>query len=159
VQRWARAYLAHGRVTITATRDDSRAAVVADWSRARGDAVMIAARRADVIDLNQRARSLLQQQHRLPLEQLTIGRRSFAVGDQVITTRNDRATGTLNGQRGTIAAIDTTRGSVTVTFDRGTSVTIDRPQLAAGRLEHAYALTAHRAQGATVDETFILGGE
>jgi ATP-dependent exoDNAse (exonuclease V) alpha subunit len=48
---------------------------------------------------------------------------------------------------------------VTVVFDRGAHVTLDRPELAAGQLEHAYALTAHRAQGATVDETFVLGGE
>jgi hypothetical protein len=38
-------------------------------------------------------------------------------------------------------------------------VTIDSDYLTAGRLDHGYAITAHRAQGATVDRTFVLGSE
>lgn len=154
VERWARAYRDHGRITIGETATKTRAALVNDWSRAEGDAVMIAARRDDVRDLNQRARELLKETGRLPREQVTIGTRSFAVGDRVIGTRNDRAVGILNGQRGTVADIDCNRSSVDVQLDKGARIT-----LSDDRLDHAYAITAHRAQGATVDQSFVLGSE
>ena len=40
-------------------------------------------------------------------DQLEIDGRRFAVGDEIITTRNDYRLGVLNGTRATITAIDT----------------------------------------------------
>lgn len=158
-ERWARAYRDHGRITVADSARDARAALVNDWSRAEGEAVMIAGRRADVRDLNDRARQLLQQQGRLSLDELQVGCRAFAAGDRVVGTRNDRSRGILNGQRGTITEIDHDHQAAAVTLDGGRRITLDRGYLSEGHLDHAYALTAHRAQGATVDRAFVLGSE
>jgi len=159
VERWARAYRDHGRITVAANAHDARAALVNDWSRADGEAVMIAARRADVRDLNDRARQLLQDQGHLSKDELEIGGRAFAQGDRVVGTRNDRHRGILNGQRGTVRDIDHDHQSVKVELDSGREITLDSGYLGDGHLDHAYALTAHRAQGATVDKSFVLCSE
>jgi ATP-dependent exoDNAse (exonuclease V) alpha subunit len=74
---------------------------------------MLAARRADVADLNARARTLLTATGRLGDSRFTSpeddGGRSFAVGDIVIARRNDYSTGLLNGQRGLVTHVDPDR--------------------------------------------------
>ena len=157
VERWARAYRDHGRITVADNARDARAALVNDWSRAKGEAVMIAARRTDVHDLNDRARQLLKEQGRLGKDEVEVAGRAFAEQDRVVGTRNDRQRGILNGQRGTVSKVDREQQSVTVRLDKGREVTLDSGFLAEGKLDHAYALTAHKAQGATVDRAFVLG--
>ncbi len=44
-------------------------------------------------------------------------------------------------------------------LDRGARVELPDSYARAGRLEHGYASTAHRAQGATVDRAFVLGSD
>jgi conjugative relaxase-like TrwC/TraI family protein len=158
VEHWARAYRDAGNITIGETAPDTRAALVNDWSRAEGDRLMIAGRRSDVRDLNDRARQLLRAQGDLGPDELTVAGRGFATGDQILTTRNDHRLGVLNRQRGIIEANDTEHRTITVQLD-GTQLELDDTYLHAGHLDHGYAITAHRAQGATVDRTFVLGSD
>ena len=159
VEQWARAYRARGQITVGENAPATRAALVNDWSRADGDRLMIAARREDVRDLNERAREFLQHDGRLGPDELFVADRAFATGDRVIGVKNDRRAGILNGQRGTVTAADAETRSLAVTLDGGEAVTLGPGYLDAGHLEHGYAITAHRAQGATVDRTFVLGSE
>jgi Ti-type conjugative transfer relaxase TraA len=159
VECWARAYRDHGRITVARRASDARAALINDWYRADGDKLMIAARRDDVRDLNDRARQLLQAHGDLGADQLEVAGRGFAVGDRVVGQRNDRQLGILNGQRATVRAIDRDQRSVDVELDGGKRITLDRGYLDAGHIDHGYAITAHRAQGATVDRTFVLGSD
>ncbi len=159
VERWARAYRDHGQITVGDSVESVRAALVNDWSRAGGDRLMIAARRGDVADLNQRARQLLQDQGDLGPDELAVAAGGFATGDRVIGARNDRRAGIPNGQRGAISATDAVQRSVDVALDDGRSIRLGPDYLDAGHLDHGYAITAHRAQGATVDRTFVLGSE
>jgi hypothetical protein len=159
VERWARAYRDRGRITIADSASAARAALVNDWSRADGDRLMIAARRQDVRDLNERARDLLRSKGAIGEDELEVGDRSFAVGDRVVGRRNDRGLGIVNGQRGTVRAIDVEGPSVEVELDGGARVRLPAEYLGAGHLDHGYAVTAHRAQGATVDRAFVLGSD
>jgi hypothetical protein len=159
VERWARAYRDAGHITVARRPDEARAALVNDYVRADGDRLMIAARRSDVRDLNDLTREVLRSRDELGPDELTIAGRGFAVGDRVVGTRNDRRLGILNGQRGTVRQVDREHETITVTLGDSNDVTLDSCYLAAGRLDHGYAITAHRAQGATVDRTFVLGSE
>jgi hypothetical protein len=76
-----------------------------------------------------------------------------------MTLTNDYRLGVLNGQRGTIIHIDPRRGSVAVTFDDDTTKTVPAAYLDAGGLDHAYAMTVHKAQGQTCDYVYVLGDE
>ncbi len=73
--------------------------------------------------------------------------------------RNRRALGLLNGMRGTVSAVDLSRGTMTVSLPDGGEVSVPRTYLEAGHVSHGYAMTIHKAQGMTVDRTFVLGGE
>ena len=154
--------VAHGRVHVHATKDDARAEIVASWHERISDgdsAFMLASRHDDVDNLNQHARSVLQADGRIGPDLLEVDGRPFAVGDSVMTLTNDYRLGVLNGQRGTIANIDQRRGSVTVTFDDKTTKTISAEYLEEGGLDHAYAMTIHKAQGQTCDYGYVLGDE
>jgi ATP-dependent exoDNAse (exonuclease V) alpha subunit len=48
---------------------------------------------------------------------------------------------------------------LTIELDDGARVDLDRSYLGEGHLDYAYALTAHRAQGATVGRAYVLGSD
>lgn len=160
------AFAGHGRVTTGATAEQIRERLVDDWlqahhGRAPGEVgVMLAARRVDVEDLNARARRRLQDAGRLTGQALAAGERDFAVGDRVLCGRNDRRLGVLNGDLATVTAISHDARTLTVDLDRGEqNVELPARYLNAGHLNHAYAMTAHKAQGATVEQAWVLGSD
>ena len=70
---------------------------------------MIAQRRADVADLNARARERAARRGALGRDELELAGGAFAVGDRVVVKRNDRRLGVNNGQRGRVTASSPTR--------------------------------------------------
>ncbi len=141
----------------------ARQRLLADWwAHARNDSagnVMIALRRRDVRDLNALGRQMMDAAGLLGAERVTYRGREFAVGDRIVCRRNDDLIGVRNGTRGTVADIDTADGRVTVATDDGHRIRLAPYYLERGLLQHAYALTGHSAQGATVDRAFVLAGE
>jgi hypothetical protein len=61
--------------------------------------------------------------------------------------------------RATVVDVDTDRHTVSVELQGGRRVDLDATYLEHGHLDHGYALTAHAAQGATVDRAFVLGSD
>lgn len=160
LEAFARAYTSHDRVVTSPDAASTRARLVQDWWQATNegsDALMLAHRRADVADLNQRARDRMREAGHLGPDTLECPGRSFAVGDRVLTARNDRGLDVINGQTGVLAAADE-RG-LTVQLPDGRELELPADYARAGHLDHGYAMTAHRAQGATVDQTFVLGSD
>jgi conjugative relaxase-like TrwC/TraI family protein len=152
------AYVQHNRIHQATTSDDARELLVEQWASARAageDALMVAARLADVDDLNRRARAALRAQRRLGPDQIVLAGRAYAGGDVVLALRNDYRLGVLNGTRAVIDRIDTGRRHILAVTDRERLV-IPFAYAAAGHLTHGYATTIHKAQGATVDRCFVL---
>src|SRR5207302_1083813 len=87
---------------------------------------------------------------------ITIADRSFAVGDRVMTLRNDRRRGVLNGEQGIVTGIDPHTQTVTVRTNAQHDIVLPPPYLLAGNLAHAYAMTIHKAQGMTCDIALAL---
>jgi ATP-dependent exoDNAse (exonuclease V) alpha subunit len=120
---------------------------------------MIAHGRSDVADVNQRARARLQRAGQLGADALDVDGRRFAVGDRITTTANDRRLGITNGTRATITAIDPETRDTTIRLAGNTEITLPASYVDAGNVDHGYATTAHRALGATVDHSFVLGSD
>jgi ATP-dependent exoDNAse (exonuclease V) alpha subunit len=114
---------------------------------------MIAHRRADVAELNALARHRMHREDRLGTEELVAGTRAFAVGDRVIARSNDRRAGVVNGTRAEVVGVDLERRSISLRTGDGVGRELGSSYLDDGWLDHAYALTAHAAQGATVDRS------
>jgi conjugative relaxase-like TrwC/TraI family protein len=152
-----RRLVAHGRVTITDSADAVRRKMVEDWLVARRhgeDPVMLAARRADVDELNRLARAELVSAGEVQPGGLTVHGRTFAVGDRVMTLSNRRQLGVVNGARGTVTTINAT--SIAVALDRGTTIDLPVEYVRGGHLGHAYATTIHKAQGLTCDRALLF---
>jgi conjugative relaxase-like TrwC/TraI family protein len=154
-----RAYEDHGRVHLSPSSEHARRALVADWAASASDgnvARMYAPRRADVEDLNERARAELRRRGVLEADLIISGDRGFAEGDEVLCLRNDRRLRVLNGTRGVVRGASD--GSLLVDTEAGRR-TLSADYLEAGHVAHGYASTIHKAQGATVDRAFVLGSE
>jgi conjugative relaxase-like TrwC/TraI family protein len=102
--------------------------------------------------LNDRAREMLRDEDGLGSDQ-SYGSVRIAAGDRVICRRNDRRADVDNGTRGTVRVADD--AGVTIDTDRGGLRRLG-PEYVAEHLEHAYALTGHGMQGATVERAFVV---
>ncbi len=161
------AYEQRGFVHVGATKADAVRALVAQWVEAgeqqpAASRLMLAGERADVRALNAQARDRLQQSGQLdtgPSIVTAHGPREIAMGDRLVCTRNSRHYAVRNGQLGTVEAMTGT-GQNTVLqlrLDDGQR-RVELPIQHYPHVDHGYALTTHKAQGVTVDQSFVLVG-
>jgi conjugative relaxase-like TrwC/TraI family protein len=146
-----------GRIDTFDNPAGAREAAVSEWARAAGEvgvdqAVMIARDNDTRRALNQAAREL-RRDHGLLGEQRVFGHRDLAVGDRVICRRNDALLDVDNGTRGTVRHLDEDR----VVIETDSHLIRELPaQYVAEHVEHAYALTGHGMQGATVEAAIVV---
>ena len=151
----------HGHIITAANADHLRQRMVTDWYQAyaNGNTVLISAsRRSAVADLNQRARQTLAEHGHLGPTVLSHNEADYAIGDQVMTLRNNRRIGLANGELGTVEGPGDA-GGLRMRLRNGRSKEIPADYIDAGHLTHGYASTIHKAQGATVDQSFILADD
>ena len=149
------------RIHVYPDAESCRDGLVDDWWAARqagSQADMYALRRADVEDLNRRARVRVAQAGLLSAETVTAGERRYAVGDEVLALRNDRRLQVVNGTRATVTAVDPAARTITIqTGDN--SVVVPPGYLDAGHLSHGYAITINKSEGGTTGRSFSLGSD
>lgn len=162
------AYLTHDRVRILNDPTDLHNLAVDDWWTAHTeghDALLLAGTRSEAHTLNRLARDRANGEHLLTGPTLTVAGRSFQTGDRVLICRNDTNQTTPdgdpvridNGTLGTITAVQPDTRTVDVDLRTGQTVRIGREYLEAGHLDHGYAMTIHKSQGATCDQVFVVG--
>lgn len=123
-----------------------------DWDRAVDQhgvdqAVLIARDQQTRTVLNAESRARYAQRGALG-EEWEFGSVTLAIGDRVIARRNDYETDVDNGTRGTVTALHAT--GIEIRTDGGTLRAMPASYVAE-HVEHAYALTGHGMQGATVE--------
>lgn len=161
------AYRQHGRLHTRDDPDELRYAAVTAYLKARDEqqdpwqTVLLAPTRDDVTHLNTLTRAALLAQGRLGRDELRIdtpdGEVGYRTGDQVLVTRNDHHRGLLNGTTAHIRELH--RDGLTLQTSHGARVRVSREWLVDGRLDHAYAMTLHKAQGRTVHTALLVGGD
>jgi hypothetical protein len=163
VERAVEMYRHHRRLIIGHDRDDTMARAVKDWYRhvtATGDltsGLLIGYDNDTVAELNQQARSHLAASQRLNGPILRTAERVFETGDRILCRKNQDRLDVLNGDVGTVIAVDSDHGTLTVRLDRDPE-TRELPSwyLEEGHVDYGYALTGHKAQGVTTGRTFTL---
>lgn len=157
------AYEDHERIT-SGDRDQMLDALYAGWkadTEAGHTSLMIAGDQTSVDELNARARA-----DRVAAGQVTglgvaIAEGATAgVGDHVVTRQNNRRVATgrrwvRNGDQWTVLATHAD-GSMTLQRAKGVGVVVLPGDYVGEHVELAYATTAHRVQGKTVDTTHAL---
>lgn len=160
-----------GRISASPTRDAMLSDIVGSYlsdARAIGhdQTLLLAHRRRDVRELNNLVRQALQQAgeitggreytvtDRSASGQARSVRREFGTGDRVLFRQNSRVLGVENGTVGTVIA--THAGSLDVRVGE----TVKRVNLAEySHIDHAYARTLHKGQGATAERVHgVLSG-
>jgi conjugative relaxase-like TrwC/TraI family protein len=158
----AATYQAHDRIHVNETADEARAQMVIDWyeARQRGETPsMLALRRSHVRELNLRARGLLVEDGTVSTDGATWAGRTFATGDEIVCLDNDRRLGLHNALLGRVVDVDQEHGLVIEAKTSGRLTEVPSGYLAAGHVDHAYALTIHRAQGMTTGRTLLLADD
>ena len=122
--------------------------------------LILAHRRKDVAKLNDSVRKALIAQ-----DQLTNGRKyetangtkTFAIGERILFTQNDSTLGVKNGTLGTV--LKTEANAITIQPDDHAAKPIIVNLETYNSLDHGYAVTIHKSQGATVDKTWAFATE
>ena len=122
--------------------------------------LLIGHRNTTVGQLNKRARSLIAETGLLQGPTWNVNDRMFQTGERVVCLKNRSRLGVLNGDFATVTAIDIERRTITIHLDRNDhSVTVPHWYLDDGHLDWGYALTGHKAQGATVRRAHTVAGD
>jgi len=155
------AYESQGMVRTGWTRDDAISTLIAEWEREYDltkTSLILAHRRRDVRMLNELARSKLVERglvevgHAFKTED---GLRQFSVGDQIVFLKNEGSLGVKNGMLARV--IEAQPGRIVAEVGDGD----DRRQVVVeqrfyANVDHGYATTVHKSQGATVDRVKVL---
>ena len=78
--------------------------------------------------------------------------RNFAVGDRIITLHNNKGLKVENGSLGTIWELGADGVARVDLGDRETTLDLNRYR----QIDHAYAVTIHRSQGATLEHSILF---
>ena len=152
-------YLERGHVTsgdtVDAVIDKLVRDAVADLEKGSSTAVLAHANR-DVKQLNASIRDLRIKKGQLANE-CTFGvsegqRIEVGQGDRILFRRNDHRLGVKNGSLGTV--ISAQDDFLEVQIDEGDIVGVHASDY--DQLSHGYAMTVHKSQGITVDQTRVL---
>ncbi|CAM3595385.1 Ti-type conjugative transfer relaxase TraA [Agrobacterium radiobacter] len=133
--------------------------------------IALAHRRVDVRAINDAIRQGLQAKGVLAkatgnetgsgeiIYQTVNGKRAFAAGDRIVLLRNDRALAVKNGMLGTVESVEPDALHLRLDGSSGGQKTGRRITIRPKdyqSFDHGYATTIHKAQGATVDRSFVM---
>ncbi len=155
------AYAQRNMVRTAWTRDEAITALIADWDQEYDPAkatLILAHRRVDVGLLNEMARGKLVERgvieagHAFKTQG---GTRHFAAGDQIAFLKNEGSLGVKNGMLARV--IEAQPGRIVAEIgssDDRRRVVVEQRFYA--DVDHGYATTVHKSQGATVDRVKVL---
>lgn len=169
-------YHKHDAIHFADSRERAKDELIRAWGDDRAASgtekasLILAHTRADVRELNERAREMLKERGELGREitveverelsapdgTLTIerGERRLAAGERVMFLKNERELGVKNGTLGKVLEIDRKALRIRLDGREGREVEFRLADYAA--LDYGYAATVHKAQGATVERSFVL---
>lgn len=143
------------------TSAEAMESLIDDWDKEHDpqkSSLILAHRRRDVRMLNEMARARLVERQLVDngcAFETEDGARLFAANDQIIFLKNEASLGVKNGMLARI--IEARSGHLVAEIGRGE----DRRQVAIDQhfyanVDHGYATTIHKSQGATVDRVKVL---
>ena len=148
-------YVGHQRLRTAETRDEALQRAVEAWAQdvTEGkDAVLMAWRRANVAELNARARVVMEELGVLFGPELVApGGRAYRAGDPVVVLAPVPEAGLVTSERAEVAGVEENAQRLHLRTRTGREVVLSGEEISAERLDHAYGLTVHRMQGATAE--------
>ena len=154
-------YSTNGRMMGSTLKSQAVENLISDWNREYDPArssLILAHLRRDVRMLNELARAKLVERglvddgHAFKTED---GIRHFAAGDQIVFLKNEGSLGVKNGMLAKV--VEATPGRIVAEIGEGEHrKAISVEQRFYNNVDHGYATTIHKSQGATVDRVKVL---
>lgn len=178
-----RAYAERGLLTVGDTRHEAKDWLVRDWTAERQVSVperlILTTTNEEARELNARIQDERKAAGELGPTWLSVPRADrkgaegkilpnltplwlqeegerFYLGDRILFNKNSRLLGVQNGTLGTVQGINLLDRALTVELDSGDLRTI--PLNRYQDVSLGYALTTHKAQGATAEQVYLLAG-
>lgn len=155
------AYEKQGMVRSQWSKDDAVKTLIEDWNRDYDPArtsLILAHLRRDVRMLNELAREKLVERGIVGegfAFRTEDGVRNFAAGDRIVFLRNEGSLGVKNGMLG--AVVEAGPGRIVAEIgERDDRRQVVVEQRFFRNVDHGYATTVHKSQGATVDDVKVL---
>jgi Ti-type conjugative transfer relaxase TraA len=155
------AYQAKGKMNGSELKADAVSNLIADWNRDYDPAkstLILAHLRRDVRMLNELARAKLVERGIVAAGfafKTEDGTRMFAAGDQIVFLKNEGSLGVKNGMLAKV--VESSSGRLVAEIGEGEhrrQVSVE--QRFYNNVDHGYATTVHKSQGATVDRVKVL---
>lgn len=155
------AYRANDRIVGSEFKAQAVQNLIADWERDYDPTrtmLILANLRRDVRMLNDMARTRLVERGLLDdgfMFRTEDGNRHFAPGDQIVFLKNEGSLGVKNGMLGKV--VDAAHNRIVAEIGEGGHrhrVTVESRFY--NNIDHGYATTIHKSQGATVDRVKVL---
>ncbi len=153
-------YREHGRIHAVPSKELAVYEMVKSWAAdmVKGrEALLVAYHRDSVEALNGAAREIWQKLRKLSGPELEApGGRRYRAGDRVITLAPGPGGAWVTSQRAVVTSADPGSQSLVALTREGTTLHMGPEDVGSDKLAHAYAITAHRSQGSTVDVSYAL---
>ncbi len=155
------AYQSNGKIIGSELKAEAVANLISDWNCEYDPAkstLILAHLRRDVRMLNELARTKLIERGSVDQGfafKTADGIRSFAAGDQIVFLKNEGSLGVKNGRLAKV--VEASPGRIVAEIGEGehrVQVTVE--QRFYNNVDHGYATTVHKSQGATVDRVKVL---
>ncbi len=161
IARAVASYMTNGRMMGSTLKSQAVENLIADWNREYDPArtsLILAHLRRDVGMLNELARAKLVERgivdagHTFKTED---GARRFAAGDQIVFLKNESSLGVKNGMLAKVVKAGPARIVAQIgEGDHRRLISVE--QHFYNNVDHGYATTIHKSQGATVDTVKVL---
>ena len=150
-----------GLLSIAVDKHEARKKLIAAW-QGEGidrpeDNLILAATNQDARILNREIQSLRQVEGKLGKENVEAEGGRFYEGDRVLFTKNAAPHGIRNGAIGTLENVESESKTLHVRLDTGRLVSVSLNDY--DHVKLGYAVTTHKAQGMTAENTFVLTDE
>jgi Ti-type conjugative transfer relaxase TraA len=160
------AYMQRGFIHEHETHKEAMDSVVEAWDKYRKEhpdktQIMMAFKRVDVREMNKSARARRKADGELGKKEVSVeterGEREFSPDDRVYFLKNDSSLGVKNGSLGTIEILKDHEAVIRLDGTGYKSVVVAFEHY--NHIDHGYAATLHKGQGATVDRSTVLASK
>ncbi len=159
-----------GHLNVLENKLNAREQLVRDWmeygSMAPKENLIFCGTNADVAKINREIQIQRIVRGELSVEASNQKNRDGSIaerfhgGDRVIFKAQNKGLGIKNGNQGTVISVSERLGFITVELDKDAAPrTISLSEFGPTKLKLGYAITAHAAQGATVENGYFLTDE
>jgi Ti-type conjugative transfer relaxase TraA len=149
-------YFEQGLVTFKPKREEAINELVSTWKEDRAalkDKLIVASTNREVRELNELAQRARREAGELGKASIAVNGYEIFQGDRVLFTKNNKRIGVTNGESATVKAIQGEHQTIAVRFDGGELRIVplsDYQDISLG-----YVKTAHKAQGQTVQNSYV----